>query len=72
MAIETKNLLVAVKAYARGNAIPLDSSEVHESLEAAQTYAKSATTYAGQTIKVLQNGKYETYVLNGFKRCLHS
>lgn len=67
MAIETKNLLVAVKAYARGNAIPLDSSEVHESLEAAQTYAKSATAYAGQTIKVLQNGKYETYVLNGSK-----
>ena len=67
MAIETKNLLVAVKAYARGNAIPLDSSEVHESLEAAQTYAKSATAYAGQTIKVLQNDKYETYVLNGSK-----
>lgn len=67
MAIETKNLLVAVKAYARGNAIPLDSSEVHESIEAAQTYAKSATAYAGQTIKVLQNGKYETYVLNGSK-----
>lgn len=67
MAIETKNLLVAVKAYARGNAIPLDSSEIHESLEAAQTYAKSATAYAGQTIKVLQNGKYETYVLNGSK-----
>lgn len=67
MAIETKNLLVAVKAYARGNAIPLDSSEVHESLQAAQTYAKSATAYAGQTIKVLQNGKYETYVLNGSK-----
>lgn len=67
MAIETKNLLVAVKAYARGNAIPLDSSEVHESLEAAETYAKSATAYAGQTIKVLQNGKYETYVLNGSK-----
>lgn len=67
MAIETKNLLVAVKAYARGNAIPLDSSEIHESLEAAQTYAKSATAYAGQTIKVLQNDKYETYVLNGSK-----
>lgn len=67
MAIETKNLLVAVKAYARGNAIPLDSSEIHDSLQAAQTYAKSATAYAGQTIKVLQGGKYETYVLNGSK-----
>ena len=67
MAIETKNLLVAVKAYARGNAIPLDSSEIHDSLQAAQTYAKSATAYAGQTIKVLQGDKYETYVLNGSK-----
>lgn len=63
MAIESKNLLVAVKAFARGNALPLDADEVHESYGAAQTYAASATAYAGQTIKALVNGKYKTYTL---------
>lgn len=65
MAIESKNLLVAVKAYAPANPLPLDARELYDSLEAAQTYAKAANAYAGQTIKVLQGGKYETYVLNG-------
>lgn len=65
MAIDSKNLLVAVKAYAPANPLPLDARELYESLEAAQTYAKAANAYAGQTIKVLQNDKYETYVLNG-------
>jgi hypothetical protein len=65
MAIESKNLLVAVKAYSRGNALPLDASEVWDSYEEALVYAKAANAYAGQTIKVLQNGVYETYVLQG-------
>lgn len=64
MTIESKDLLVAIKAFSRGEKLPLDASEVHDSLEQAQTYAQSPTAYAGQTIKVLQNGKYETYVLN--------
>lgn len=65
MAIESKNLLVAVKAFARGNALPLDKDEVWGSLLEAQTYAQSPTAYAGQTIKALVDGKYKTYVLNG-------
>ena len=64
MTIESKDLLVAIKAYSRANPLPLDASEVHDSLEAAQAYAMSAKAYPGQTIKVLQNGVYETYVLN--------
>lgn len=64
MAIESKNLLMAVKAFSRANPLPLDASEVHDSLELAEQYAKSAKAYPGQTIKVLQNGRYETYVLN--------
>lgn len=64
MALNQNQLLVAVKAYARGNAIPLDSSDVWESLSEAQSYAKSATAYGGQTIKAkLEDGKYHTYVL---------
>lgn len=66
MTIESKDLLVAIKAFSRGEKLPLDASEVHESLEQAQTYAQSPTAYAGQTIKVLQDGKYVTYVLNPF------
>lgn len=66
MALESNQLLVAVKAYSRANPIPLDASEVYESLSAAQTYAKAANAYAGQTIKVKNaDGKYDTYVLNG-------
>lgn len=65
MAIESKNLLVAVKAYSRANPLPLDASEVWDSLAEAQAYAASPNAYAGQTIKVFQDGKYETYVLNG-------
>ena len=63
MAIDSKQLLVAIKSYARGNAIPLDSSEVYDTLAAAKEYASSATAYAGQTIKALVDGKYRSYVL---------
>lgn len=64
MAIESKNLLVWVKAMSRGQALPLDASEIYDSLAAAETYAASATAYAGQTIKAkLEDGKYHSYVL---------
>lgn len=64
MAIESKNLLVWVKAMSRGQALPLDASEVYSSYAEAQTYAASATAYAGQTIKALmEDGKYHSYTL---------
>ena len=62
-AIESKNLVVALKAFSRGNALPLDSKEVWDSYAEAEAYAGSVTAYAGQTIKVLVNGKYKSYVL---------
>jgi hypothetical protein len=63
-AIDSKNLLVWVKAMSRGQALPLDSSEVHASLADAQTYASSPTAYGGQTIKALsEDGKYHSYIL---------
>lgn len=62
--IESKNLLVWVKAMSRGQALPLDASEIHESLDAARTYAASAIAYEGQTIKAkLEDGKYHSYTL---------
>ena len=64
MAIESKNLLVWVKAMSRGQALPLDASEVHESLSAAESYAASAIAYAGQSVKALgADGKYHEYIL---------
>ena len=61
MAIESKNLLVWVKAMSRGQALPLDASEIHDSLAAAGTYAASAIAYEGQTIKAkLEDGKLVT------------
>lgn len=65
MAIESKDLLVWVKAMSRGQALPLDASETYESLAAANNYASSsAIAYGGQTIKAkLEDGKYHSYVL---------
>lgn len=61
---ESNQMLVAVKAYTRGNPLSLDASETWESLSEAQTYAASAIAYAGQTIKAkLEDGKYHTYTL---------
>ncbi len=65
MAIDSKDLLVAVKSFARANALPIDADEVHESLEAAQAYAQGPTAYPGQTIKALVDGQYVSFVLNG-------
>ena len=62
--IESKNLLVWVKAMSRGQALPLDASEIYDSLSAAETYASSAIAYGGQTIKaLLEDGKYHSYVI---------
>ena len=65
MAIDSKNLLVWVKAMSRGQALPLDASEVYNSMAEAQNYAStSAIAYPGQTIKAkLEDGKYHSYTL---------
>lgn len=65
MAIDSKNLLVWVKAMSRGQALPLDASEVYASFAEAQNYAAtSAIAYAGQTVKALtEDGKYHEYIL---------
>lgn len=65
MAIESKNLLVWVKAMSRGQALPLDASEIYSSLEEAEAYASnSAIAYPGQTVKaMLEDGKYHNYTL---------
>ena len=65
LVIEDKNILVWLKAMGRNQALPLDSSEIHDSLSAAETYASSsAIAYEGQTIKALgEDGKYHEYIL---------
>lgn len=65
MAIESKNLLVWVKAMSRGQALPLDASEVYSTLAEAENYAStSAIAYAGQTVKAkTKDGKYHSYTL---------
>ena len=65
MAIESKNLLVWVKAMSRGQGLPLDASEIYSTLEEAENYASnSAIAYGGQTVKALtEDGKYHSYVL---------
>lgn len=65
MAIDSKNLLVWVKAMSRGQALPLDASEIYATLAEAENYAStSAIAYPGQTIKAkLEDGKYHSYIL---------
>lgn len=65
MAIESKNLLVWVKAMSRGQALPLDASEIYSTLAEAENYAStSAIAYAGQTVKAkTEDGKYHSYTL---------
>ena len=64
MAMNPKDLLVWIKSLSRGQALPLDASEVHESFEDAQEYANTAIAYGGQTVKVkLDDGKYHEYIL---------
>lgn len=65
MAIDSKNLLVAVKAFAPANPLPLDSRSLWDSQEAASTYAKQPNAYAGQIITAKVNGKYKAFVLQG-------
>lgn len=64
MAISSIDKLVAIKSFALSNPLPLDSREIYDTLEAAREYAAtSATAYAGQTIKVVENGTVTAYNL---------
>mgnify|MGYP004536815069 FL=1 len=54
------------RSYERLNPIPLDASEVHESIDGANTYLSSGKAYPGQTIKVRNvDGSFDSYVING-------
>lgn len=43
-------------SFSRDNAIPLDSTEIYVTKEAAEAYAESEAAYVGQTIKVINEG----------------
>lgn len=61
---EAKDLIVAIKSYSRANALPLDSTEVYDTLAEATNYSTSPIAYLGQTIKAkLEDGKYHTYTV---------
>lgn len=62
---ESNQLLVAVKAYTRGNPLALDASSVWESQSEAQTYANSAIAYGGQIITAkMDDNTYKAFILN--------
>lgn len=65
MAIDSKNLLVAVKAYSRANPLALDASSVWDSKAEADNYAKQPNAYGGQIITVKADGKFKAFVLQG-------
>ena len=51
-------------AFTRTNALPIDDKSVFSTLEAAQTYAQSATAYPGQVVAVVLSDKTDVYVIN--------
>lgn len=62
---ETNQMLVAVKAYTRGNPLALDASSVWDSQSEAQTYANSAIAYGGQIITAkMDDNTYKAFILN--------
>lgn len=63
--IDSKNLVVAVKAYSRSSNLPLDASSVYDNLIEAQTYAQNPIAYAGQIITVKEGENYNAYILDG-------
>jgi len=65
MAIESKSLLVAVKAFSRANPLPIDASMVWETQSEAENYAKQPNAYSGQIITAKVGGKYKAFVLQG-------
>ena len=61
---DSKSLIVALKAYARSEALPLDATEIWDTYAEAELYSKEANAYAGQTVKAkLDDGKYHEYIL---------
>lgn len=65
MAIDSKNLLVAIKAFSPANPLPLDARSLWESQAGAENYAKQANAYAGQIITAKVGGKYKPFILQG-------
>lgn len=65
MAIDSKNLLVAIKAYSRGNALPLDASSVWAAQAEAENYATQPNAYGGQIITAKVDGKFKAFILQG-------
>ena len=62
---ESNQMLVAVKAYTRGNPLALDASSVWDSQSEAQTYANSAIAYGGQIITAkMEDENYKAFILN--------
>lgn len=64
MNYDQSQLFTWLKSMSRPNPLPVDASEIWESLSDAQAYIKQANAYAGQTIKAkLEDGKFHTYVI---------
>jgi len=62
--IDSKDLIVTMKSFARAKPLPLDAYEIWDSLEEAKAYVQSPLAYPGQTLKVkTDEGKYQTFIL---------
>ncbi len=65
MAIDSKNLLVAVKSFSPANPLPLDARSLWDTKAEAENYAKQANAYGGQIITAKVDGKFKAFILQG-------
>lgn len=65
MAIESKDLLVAVKAFSPANPLPIDARSLWDTQAEAENYAKQANAYAGQIITAKVGDEYKPFILQG-------
>lgn len=63
MALDSTQKLTVTKAFQRSYGVPLDASELFDSLDDANAYLSQSKAYAGQMIRVLEDGTYVPYII---------
>lgn len=61
--IASSGIMTFDKSFARANGQPLDTTSVHYSLAAAQSYAATDVAYVGQLLTIIENDTVAYYMI---------